>query len=521
MKVVVLGFDGVEPSLLGRLEEEGKTPAFSQLRDEGVYSQLDSTVIPISAMAWSSFATGVNPGKHGVYDFITRSGPESTEFDLTTSRSRQAPALWEYLNAIDRRVGIIGMPVTYPVEELEGFMISGYPTPHRENSFWPSDLEETLPVDPGEVHSTVHFDGTNRDEFIEDQFRQFDAIERIHNHALEEEELDLLVTVFKQTDDIAHVAWDEPELHDIYARADQVLQDTYERLEAMDEEYLLFVLSDHGFGPVEKTLFLNNVLRELGYLKLKDGIGTTLRDTFCKLGVNMLNSYRIASTLGFGEKLMSVGYDEDTLKARLLYSLRNTFLLGTHDIDVNESACFSRGNYGQIFVENEEVIDELARSLIEYSVDGQSIIKDVYRASDHFHGDAIDLAPDLMIETPDYRYLTARGFGLATSQVLTDHIIGRDAEHKQKGVFFATGSSIDTGKSIKEPSLEDILPTLLYGMDEPLPQYLDGDVIDIFDTDRESSYRNYDVVADREKEELTAEERDELQSQLESLGYSN
>lgn len=521
MKAVVLGFDGVEPKLLNRLESEGKMPGFEDLRGDGLYSQLDSTVIPISAMAWSSFLTGVNPGKHGVYDFISRSEPDSTEFDLTTSNTRQAPAMWDYLNAVDKRVGVVGMPVTYPVDEFDGFAVSGYPTPHREQSFWPPELEETSPVDPGEIHAKVHFDGTNRDDFIEDQFRQFDAIERFHNHALDAKEWDLLVTVFKQTDDIAHVAWDDPELHEIYQEADRVLRETRQRLEAMDEEYLLIVLSDHGFGPVDKTLFLNNVLRDLGFLKLKSGIGTKMRDTLSKAGLNMLNAYRVASFLGLGERLMSVGFDDESPKAKLLYGLRSALLLGSHDIDTDRSACFSRGNYGQIFVEDDDRTDTLVEGLLDYTVNGEHIIADVHRASEHFDGDAIDLAPDLMIETPDYRYLTARGFALATNRVLTDHIIGRDAEHKQKGVFFATGSDIDSGATPSEPSLEDVLPTLMHAMTEDIPTYLDGDVLEIFEEASEPTFRAFDLEFGRRGDDITDEEREELRSQLESLGYAN
>lgn len=521
MKTVVLGFDGVEPTLLDRLSSEGKMPGFESLREDGLYSKLDSTVIPISAMAWSSFLTGVNPGKHGVYDFISRSDPHSSEFNLTTSSTRQAPAMWDYLNAVNKRIGVVGMPVTYPVEEFDGFVVSGYPTPHHDQSFYPPELEDTSPVDIGEMHAKVHFDGTNRKEFIEDQFRQFDAIEQFHNHALNEKEWDLLITVFKQTDDIAHVAWDDPELHDIYQEADRVLRNTRQRLEAMDEEYLLIVLSDHGFGPVDKTLFLNNALRDLGFLRLKSRLGTKMRDTLSKAGINMLNAYRVASFLGLGERLMSVGFDDESLKARLLYGLRNALLLGSHDIDTDRSACFSRGNYGQIFVEDDDQIDALVKGLLDYTVDGEHIIADIHRASEHFHGGAVNLAPDLMIETPEYRYLTARGFSLATNQILTDHIIGRDAEHKQKGVFFATGSDIDTNASLPEPSLEDILPTLMYAMSEDVPTYLDGDVLELFGEAPEPTFREFDLEFERRGDDITDQEREELQSQLESLGYAN
>lgn len=521
MNVVVLGFDGVDPRLLSKLRRRRNFEGFDRIQKDGVYSDLDSTVIPISAMAWSSFLTGCNPGKHGVYDFVTRDGPESTDFKITTSNDCRAPQLWQYLNEKGYRVGVVGVPLTYPVDDLDGFAVSGYPTPSRDRSFSPASLADEAPVDPHDLHAKVHFDGTNKEEFIEDQFRQWDAIEEFYRYALEEKSWDVLVNVFKQTDDIAHVAWGEEPLFEAYQRADAILQYTQAYLESLDEDYFLVAMSDHGFGEVEKTLFLNNVLRDLGHLELRDGLTTKLRDLLCRGGINMLNAYKVAAKLGIGERLMSVGYDDDTLRAEILYALRNAFLLGTEDIDLERSACFSRGNYGQLFVNDEGQMDDIVDDLLSYTVDGEHIVADVHRADEHFSGDATDVAPDLMIEPPGYRYLTSRGFALATDRILTDHIIGRDAEHKPTGVFFCTGSDVRDGADVDNPTLEDFLPTIFQAMDEPIPDYTDGRVLPVFDDAGETRYERYDAARTAARDDLSSEETEELRSQLESLGYAN
>lgn len=161
------------------------------------------------------------------------------------------------------------MPLTYPAEEINDVIVTGRFSPKTTNSYWPSSLPEALPVDSNEPHPKIHFDGINKASFVDDQFRQFDALERIYHHLLRERSIEVQVSVFKQTDDIAHVAWDESPLHEIYDRADEVVSSTLDYLEAADEEFLLIALSDHGFGPVEKTLFLNNVLRECGHITLE------------------------------------------------------------------------------------------------------------------------------------------------------------------------------------------------------------------------------------------------------------
>src|SRR5580698_9018554 len=71
-RAVILGFDGMDPELAERFMQEGKLPNLAQLRDQGTFRKLRTTNPPISPVAWSTFMTGVNPGKHNIYDFLAR-----------------------------------------------------------------------------------------------------------------------------------------------------------------------------------------------------------------------------------------------------------------------------------------------------------------------------------------------------------------------------------------------------------------------------------------------------------------
>src|SRR3984893_12851678 len=71
-RAVILGFDSMDPDLADRFIKEGRLPNLSKLRDRGTFSKLRTTFPAISPVAWSTFMTGVNPGKHNIYDFLAR-----------------------------------------------------------------------------------------------------------------------------------------------------------------------------------------------------------------------------------------------------------------------------------------------------------------------------------------------------------------------------------------------------------------------------------------------------------------
>ena len=84
-KVIILGIDGMDPNLLEEYMAKGNLPHFTRLRERGLYTRLGTTIPPESPVAWSTFATGCNPGKHGLFDFIKRA-PGSYLPDLTLAQ---------------------------------------------------------------------------------------------------------------------------------------------------------------------------------------------------------------------------------------------------------------------------------------------------------------------------------------------------------------------------------------------------------------------------------------------------
>jgi predicted AlkP superfamily phosphohydrolase/phosphomutase len=148
-RLVILGFDGMDPALVGKWMNEGKLPNMKRLADQGGMYPLATTESPESPTAWASFATGVNPGKHNIYDFLVRDTttylpdlgmvrrePARFLFDYVPYSKpklfsiRGATSFWVTAGKAGVRSSVLTVPVTFPPEEVpNGELLSGLPLP--------------------------------------------------------------------------------------------------------------------------------------------------------------------------------------------------------------------------------------------------------------------------------------------------------------------------------------------------------------------------------------------------------
>ncbi len=140
-RVVILGLDGFSPEIAGTLMSEGLLPELSALAGKGTFTKLATTRPGISPVAWSSFSTGVNPGKHGIFDFLApdRRRHIPVLSSVATGRDgrgrpfarmlRRSEPFWKRLGALGLRSTILRVPITYPPEKLDGFLLSGMCVP--------------------------------------------------------------------------------------------------------------------------------------------------------------------------------------------------------------------------------------------------------------------------------------------------------------------------------------------------------------------------------------------------------
>src|SRR5918999_1341136 len=127
-RAVVIGLDGAAWHLLDPMIESGIMPRLAELRSRGSSGRLKSTIPTYTPPAWTSAATGVNPGRHGIYGFVEGHAQYERQ-ELMHSGKIKAPTIWEIANDQGASVGVYNLPLTYPPRPLDGWMVSGMMTP--------------------------------------------------------------------------------------------------------------------------------------------------------------------------------------------------------------------------------------------------------------------------------------------------------------------------------------------------------------------------------------------------------
>lgn len=287
-RVVVLGLDGLPCSLLRRLIAEGVMPKLGVLVEQGDLAAMDTVYPPLSSVSWTTFFTGVNPGKHRIFGFFETQVDEYGIWfqDLGDVK---VPALWDHAQVHGKRTVSINLPGTFPAPPFNGVMVSGFIATDFAQSVYPKmllpPLEKLgylldLPCD--KVH-------TEPEIFWKALGQSLAARERILSLLLKNEPHDLFIGVFTETDRVQHFYFDaieEPShpMHKrvmgFYSQVDAIIGRLAAACRADDE---LIILADHGFCRIEQELYLNHWLAERGYLVMKNGkIGAPLKDIDAK-----------------------------------------------------------------------------------------------------------------------------------------------------------------------------------------------------------------------------------------------
>lgn len=554
-RVMVIGLDSAPLDLLSTWISQGELPNLARIFSKGAYGILNSTLPPLSPAAWSSFATGMNPGKHGVFDHGYRQ-PGTYKIVPTNGQLRGGKTVWQLLSENGKRVGVINVPETYPPEPVNGFMISGMDTP-SEDSIWsyPPSLAEELKEVMGGYKVYGSRSKENLDRSIAGMFETIPMRIKAASYLWSKYELNLMILVFMETDVIQHKTWKYMDVShpqydpngakkygnailDVYKCIDQHLPLL---LNQLDEETALIIMSDHGAGPVDKWLNLNNWLVREGFMCLKSELLTQVRYLLFRAGITPNNAYRIAAKLNLG--LVDRVADQTKRKASIMKAspFMNVFL-SFKDIDWRKTRAYTLGgNLTGIWVnlrgrepegcvlpglEYENLRDELIKRL-QTLRDPQTnlpIVTKIYRREEIYRGPYLNRAPDIVFETRNEQYV---GFGI---QEFVTNVIAEPSPvfngcHRRAGMVALYGKPFLEGTYLNDHDITDLAPTILYLLGQNIPEDMDGSVmLDAFNPEVRLSFpirkagTSWKPSLDDESN-YTEDEEKAVAEQLRNLGY--
>ena len=289
-RVLIIGLDGATFDLIEPWTDS--LPCLARLMDQGSWGRLRSTLPPATFPAWTSLMTGVNPGQHGIFDFTRRvSGPGGARpyrIEFINATYRQRSTIWRLLSQAGRRVGVMGLPATYPPEPVNGFLISGFDSPVTtgiDRSFVhpPGLYDEILrAVGPYEItdFQELHIGPGWHTMALRKLLHAARRRTQIAAYLLDRELWDCFMVHFGESDTVAHHFWafhdrhsprraatrcDEDTaadlrdaIHTVYRALDRAID---ELLAHATEDAIVMIVSDHGSGGTgDQVLYLNRWL---------------------------------------------------------------------------------------------------------------------------------------------------------------------------------------------------------------------------------------------------------------------
>lgn len=491
MKALVIGLDGGSFTVLTPLMQAGIMPNLREAIASGASGGLLSTIPPITALAWPSFLTGKNPGKHGLLGWQARLN-ENFERPWATGSKIRGAKLWHLTSQAGLRACIVNVPVTYPPEPLNGVMVTGMLTPGLHAQFtYPAQVRDDLlaavpdyQIDVDVLRSqpnTRSLEAIHR--FLAEVLSATRARGRAVRWLLEREQPDLAVVVYEMPDRLQHILWRHVEAlpaplegargalgiqEGLLACFEALDQEIGSLVDSLTGEAHLVFLSDHGFGPMHTNLHLNDWLAQKGWLEyertrvrcweLLRQVGKRVKDWLPgPILWKARQSLPVLRTLGWSRTLAYAGQPTE------------------YGVFLNVRGREPAGIVGP--TDYEPLRSKIIEALSEWRDyrDGEAIMKAVYRREELYSGPFVGDAPDIIFECRS---------GYRVSELVSRHSALSDISHQpwgfheREGIFAIRGPGVRAGSQPNRAAIQDVLPTLLYALGVPVPDDLDGRVLE-------------------------------------------
>jgi predicted AlkP superfamily phosphohydrolase/phosphomutase len=488
LRTLLVGLDAACGPVLERLSDDDAVPTLDGLLAAGERGPLESQIPPWTPSAWPSIYTGTNPGKHGVFDFLSFDGYDWEVVNATHVRER---TLWELLDLHDRSSVVVNAPVTHPPRPFDGALVPGYVAPEDPDCH-PEGLLAELRDAIGGYRVYPRGDAPVTDRYTE-VVRMRGAAFR---HLVDRFRPDFGFLQFQVTDTVFHEQPEDGAVREVYATVDDEIGAV---LEDCDPTNVL-VVSDHGMGEVGGHEFrANEFLRDAGYVEaVRGGEGmptwSTVRDGQLKRAAAAdpdaaagPGSALVAAAARVGVTSQRVGAAlervglADAVAARVPDAVVRA---GSEQVDFADSDAYARSRTEcgvRINLEGREPAgtvppdeyEAVRRELIERlsavrTPEGDPVFETVARREAYFGGPEADRAVDVVT--------VPAGFDHLLSTTLAGDQFGPPSEpwnHKRDGIVAVTGPAAERC-DLSGAHVFDVAPTVLATFGLAADERMDG-----------------------------------------------
>jgi predicted AlkP superfamily phosphohydrolase/phosphomutase len=363
-RACVLGLDGVPHGMIVDFARKGVMPAMGRLADAGHLHKMKASLPEISAVSWTNFMTGLNPGGHGVFGF-TDFKPGSYDVRFPNFLDMSAPTFWDKLGKEGKRAIIINQPSTYPARRMNGVLVSGFVAIDIARAVYPPTQRAALE----RLGYRIDIDTLRSRDDHEFLWQELEKTIGAREKAWEyfwEEPWDFFEFVVTGTDRLHHYLWTaytdpahpyHEAFLDYYRRIDGLVDRISRSFrDATGSMKGLYILSDHGFTGIVQEVYLNAWLEANGYLRF--------------------------------DRPQPEGLDAVSEGTK-------AFALDPNRIYLNLKARFPRGAVEE--AEKNSLLKEIAARLEALEYQGKKVVRKVFFADEIYSGPEVHRGPDLIV----------------------------------------------------------------------------------------------------------------------------
>ncbi|MFH1240037.1 MAG: alkaline phosphatase family protein [Candidatus Diapherotrites archaeon] len=462
-KVFVLGIDGAPFQLIFN-EWLDELPNIKQLMLTGVYAKSNSTIPPSTILAWTAFASGYDPGQMGVYSYTVRENKLSDETNLVNSTCKKKKMIWDLLSANNKKSIVLNVPLTYPVNEINGTIISGFLTPGlKSKCCYPEEFKEELSelFDDEymfDVSGFVGYKNLAPKELIKRIYKLTEMNFTLIDYFLKNKEWDFFMSVLIGSDRLQHNLWRFIDEKHIKYEYDSELKDSIknyykyidkklgEIISLLPPKTTVIVASDHGFDRMDGRINLNQWLIDNSYLVLKPEIQEKIKKE------------KLTLKLSYIDWTKTKAYSVGAYQGRIYLNTKKrtpSGIVASDEVDLLKN--------------------ELKQKLIKIKKDtGEKLNNKVFFPEEIYVPGFTDESPDLIVYFDNLKWGVNNDIGHDSLYSWSTIVGSDDAGHAPQGLFIMSGNKIAKKGNLGEISILDVTPSILELLNLEIPKDMKG-----------------------------------------------